>query len=742
MAKQYGIVKIDQITFTTGTTGNEADATIDVSGLAAIADSGITVTGTISGVSGIFTSGLFGDGTATNPSITFIDDTNVGLYRPGDDELGFVASGAEGFRLEGSGKVLIGTTVSSGDQKLQVSGNALIDSVIVGHGGGGLSSNTVVGESAFTANTAGSGNIAIGTSGLKANDEGNFNVAIGPETLDANTSGNANIAIGNEALSNNVDGTQNIAIGVGALAFSTGVNGTIGIGDVALANNTAGAPNTVVGTSGLHANVSGQHNTALGYRALVSNTSGDRNIAIGSDSAYTGSNGDDNIAIGHQALYTNVNGDDNLAIGYRALYSITGGNGNVAIGHQALTTASGSTTNVNTAVGYQALSGTTTGTHNTAVGYASLRGNTIGSGNSAFGDSSLLGNTTGSGNVGIGFQALQQSSTGIYNVGVGYQSLYSNVENHNVGVGYKALYANQGDKSVAIGSQALNALLGGTNVIAIGHDAQASATTVSNEITLGDANITRFRIPGIQSSASSGDVLTYDSANGILSLQANTGGAESINELTDGYSDNSSVGLGSGCLSNDDGTANLNTAVGITALGNTTSGSSNTAVGKGAILNNVGGDFNTCIGADAGKNITGDGNTVIGTINADSGDSYVVRIGAGPFERIHVDSTGTVSGNAYRQSTNTLSATAFDPQYGGIQTKTITGNTNFTDSLADGESIVLHMIDGDGFTVGWPQGTTWLSSSGNYAPTLTDDDVLVFWKNNTTLFGAYAGSYQ
>jgi hypothetical protein len=163
MAKQYGIVKIDQITFTTGTEGNEADATIDVSGLAAIADSGITVTGTISGVSGIFTSGLFSDGTAANPSITFIDDTTVGLYRPGDDELGFVASGAEGFRLEGSGKVLVGTITASGDQKLQVSGNALIDSVIVGHGSGGDSSNTVVGESAFTANTTGSGNTAIGT---------------------------------------------------------------------------------------------------------------------------------------------------------------------------------------------------------------------------------------------------------------------------------------------------------------------------------------------------------------------------------------------------------------------------------------------------------------------------------------------------------------------------------------------------------------------------------------------------
>jgi hypothetical protein len=124
-----------------------------------------------------------------------------------------------------------------------------------------------------------------------------------------------------------------------------------------------------------------------------------------------------------------------------------------------------------------------------------------------------------------------------------------------------------------------------------------------------------------------------------------------------------------------------------------------------------------------------------------AGDSYVVRIAAGPFERIHVDSAGTVSGYAFKQSALTLNTTQFDPQYGGIQTKTISTTTSFTDSMSTGESIVLHMISGSSHTVNWPAGTTWLSSSGNYAPTLTDDDVLVFWKNSTSLFGAYAGSY-
>jgi hypothetical protein len=39
MAQQYGTVKVDFITFTSGTTGNETDITIPVSGLADIAES-------------------------------------------------------------------------------------------------------------------------------------------------------------------------------------------------------------------------------------------------------------------------------------------------------------------------------------------------------------------------------------------------------------------------------------------------------------------------------------------------------------------------------------------------------------------------------------------------------------------------------------------------------------------------------------------------------------------------------
>lgn len=87
-----------------------------------------------------------------------------------------------------------------------------------------------------------------------------------------------------------------------------------------------------------------------------------------------------------------------------------------------------------------------------------------------------------------------------------------------------------------------------------------------------------------------------------------------------------------------------------------------------------------------------------------------------------------------------LSGTAIDPTNGGIQTKTVAANTTFTESLASGESVVLMLEAGASYTITWPT-ITWVTSSGNSAPTLTAKDTLVLWKVSTTLYGAYVGSY-
>jgi len=74
-----------------------------------------------------------------------------------------------------------------------------------------------------------------------------------------------------------------------------------------------------------------------------------------------------------------------------------------------------------------------------------------------------------------------------------------------------------------------------------------------------------------------------------------------------------------------------------------------------------------------------------------------------------------------------------------VQTKTITANTTFTDSLSSGDAIVLILTDAGSYTITWPT-MTWVTNSGNVAPTLTAADTLVFWKVSSTLYGAYVGN--
>ena len=72
--------------------------------------------------------------------------------------------------------------------------------------------------------------------------------------------------------------------------------------------------------------------------------------------------------------------------------------------------------------------------------------------------------------------------------------------------------------------QAGDAITTGSNNIVIGKDAAASSATVSNEITLGNASATSLRIPGLQSGASDGQVLTYNASNGNITLADASGG--------------------------------------------------------------------------------------------------------------------------------------------------------------------------------------------------------------------------
>lgn len=126
MAPQYGEVRVDYITYTTGVVPNEGNATAYVSGLInnptfsgnviiegdATIDGNLNVSGAINAsgvvISGI--TGLFDAGTEALPSIAFALDPNTGIYNPSANEVGISTGGNERLRVDTTGNVGIGTT--------------------------------------------------------------------------------------------------------------------------------------------------------------------------------------------------------------------------------------------------------------------------------------------------------------------------------------------------------------------------------------------------------------------------------------------------------------------------------------------------------------------------------------------------------------------------------------------------------------------------------------------------------
>ncbi len=250
------------------------------------------------------------------------------------------------------------------------SGDATINNLTVGAGGGSVIFNTAIGSAALLSNTTGTSNSAIGfntlrnnttgyyntangASALAANTTGYFNTATGAASLVSNTTGYNNIADGYATLFSNTTGYSNIAIGNGALYKNTTGYSLVAIGDSSLFNQSINPysyySNTAVGSKTLYSNTTGDNNTATGYKALYSNTIGILNTANGTGALQSNTTGNFNTANGSVALYNNALGDNNTANGSGALQNNTSGSNNTANGNYALLT--NNTGNDNTALG-------------------------------------------------------------------------------------------------------------------------------------------------------------------------------------------------------------------------------------------------------------------------------------------------------------------------------------------------------------------------------------------------------
>lgn len=202
--------------------------------------------------------------------------------------------------------------------------DSYFNSIRVGKGAGGVTSNTVVGKDAFVTNSTGTQNTAIGNLALNLNTSTN-NVAVGFKSLQLNGVGNTNTAVGSESLMSNAGGDENVAIGYRTLNLATS-----GIKNTAVGKEAMGNTITTLG-----------NNVAVGYRSLYVNV-GEKNTGVGNLTLTANDAGTLNVAMGYEALRANIDGNRNTGIGFSALGSNTLGNQNIGIGTNAglLTAAS------------------------------------------------------------------------------------------------------------------------------------------------------------------------------------------------------------------------------------------------------------------------------------------------------------------------------------------------------------------------------------------------------------------
>ena len=93
----------------------------------------------------------------------------------------------------------------------------------------------------------------------------------------------------------------------------------------------------------------------------------------------------------------------------------------------------------------------------------------------------------------------------------------------------------------------------------------------------------------------------------------------------------------------------------------------------------------------------------------------------------------------YKETGYSLTGTVIDPANGSVQYKTLSANTTFTESLADGHAVTL-MLNPSTYTVTWPT-ITWIGTTASAAPTLVASvyNCIVLFQLAGTVYGRYAG---
>jgi len=528
-----------------------------------------------------------------------------------------------------SGAVTFANTVTT-------SVDAVINGLNVGKGGGVISSNSAIGQSALLFNTTGSNNSAVGIGSLQGNTIGTYNSALGAYALYSNTTGNSDSALGLSALNSNTTGSNNSAVGVNSLQYNTTGNNNSAVGFGALQANTTGFNNIALGSIAGSTLTTGSNDIIIGQSAQPSSATVSNEITLGNSTATSfripglGLTATGSIATTTLSLSPSGTGILGLGDGSISKVAGTGFIFNSGINTSQDSTISGVNVGkgggavvTNTILGVNALSANTTGFQNSAIGYNALNSNTTGNYNSAVGQGALQANSTGTQNTAVGVQSLQGNTTGNYNSAVGVNSLLTNTTgSQNSAMGAGALQSNTtGGANSAVGQSALYYNTTGSNNSAVGQGTLQSNTIGSNNSAFGETAL-QLNSTGAGDSAFGTNALqanttgTNNTALGINSLGANNVGIQNTSvgagtlSLNTNGSNNTAMGSNS-LNANTSGT--FNTATGINSLISNNIGTNNSAFGMNALLVNTSGVGNTAIGSTAGSTLTtGSNDTLVG----------------------------------------------------------------------------------------------------------------------------------